>query len=48
VAAEPLVTMDTLLARTLAPVERIFGVVLLGNSTVRSFRTNNNNNNFGN
>lgn len=45
VASQPLITIDTNLARLLAPVERIFGVVLLGSSTVTSFRTSNQNGN---
>jgi polysaccharide export outer membrane protein len=35
--AQPLVTLDTQLARFLAPFERLFADVGLGNSTVRSF-----------
>jgi polysaccharide export outer membrane protein len=38
VAAQPLVTLDTQLARVISPVERLFGVTLLGSGTVRSFR----------
>jgi polysaccharide export outer membrane protein len=37
VAAQPIVRVDTVLARYLAPFERIFGLVLLGNSTVHGF-----------
>jgi polysaccharide export outer membrane protein len=44
VRAYSLVTADTVLARVLAPVERLFGVVLLGSGTVNSFRNTNNNN----
>lgn len=49
VKAQKLVTIDTALARFLSPIERIFGVTLLGSTTVNSIRTNgqNNNNNFG-
>ncbi|MBL8795678.1 MAG: polysaccharide biosynthesis/export family protein [Planctomycetia bacterium] len=50
VKAQKLVTVDTALARFLSPIERIFGITLLGSSTVNSIRTNgqnNNNNNFG-
>jgi polysaccharide export outer membrane protein len=36
VAALPLVTTDTFLARAIAPIERVFGVTLLGSSTIRS------------
>jgi polysaccharide export outer membrane protein len=39
VDAQPLVTVDTALARFLAPWDRIFGSVGLGNSTVRQFLT---------
>lgn len=48
VMAQPLIALDTTLARIIAPVERVFGVILLGNSTVRTFRFNNNNNGFNN
>jgi polysaccharide biosynthesis/export protein len=37
VGAQPLVTIDTELARFLAPFERLFADVGLGNATVRSF-----------
>jgi polysaccharide export outer membrane protein len=37
VASQPIIRVDTLLGRYLAPFERIFGVVLLGNSTVHGF-----------
>jgi protein involved in polysaccharide export with SLBB domain len=49
VAAQPMVTVDTLLGRALAPVERLFGITLLGNSTIRNFRSSGNtgNNPFG-
>ncbi len=40
VAAYPLSTLDVTLARVIAPVERLFGIVLLGNSTVQAFNTN--------
>lgn len=45
VKANPLVATDTYLARLFAPVERVLGIVLLGNSTVQALRNNNNNNN---
>ena len=38
VKALPLVTFDTKLARLLSPVERLFGVTLLGTSTVNQIR----------
>jgi len=47
VKAYPMVTADTTLARVIAPLERLFGVTLLGSQTVRSFGPNNNNNGFG-
>jgi polysaccharide export outer membrane protein len=36
VEARPLITLDTTLARVFSPIERIFGVTLLGSSTVHS------------
>ncbi len=42
VKANPLVTLDTFLARLYSPIERTFGITLLGNSTVRSFTNANN------
>jgi polysaccharide biosynthesis/export protein len=36
VAADPLVTLDTRLARVIAPLERVFGITLLGSATVHS------------
>ena len=47
VAAYPMTAFDIRMARVLAPIERVFGIVLLGTSTARSF-TNFNNNGFGN
>jgi len=35
---DPLVTVDTHLSRFVAPIERILGVTLLGNGTVRALR----------
>lgn len=43
VAAQPLVAVDTYLGRMLAPVERVFGITLLGNSAIRGFRNDLNN-----
>ena len=37
VKAYPLVALDSTLARVFAPIERLLGVALLGNSTVRAF-----------
>jgi polysaccharide export outer membrane protein len=39
VAAQPLIAADTFLARALAPVERVFGIVLLGTSAIRGINT---------
>jgi polysaccharide export outer membrane protein len=39
ILGDPLVTTDTLLARIIAPAERIFGITLLGSSVVTTFRT---------
>jgi polysaccharide export outer membrane protein len=39
VMADPLVTTDTYLGRIISPIERLFGVVLLGDTTVRLFQT---------
>jgi polysaccharide export outer membrane protein len=47
VKALKIVTIDTTLARILQPIERLFGVTLLGTSTVNSFKNNGNNNNTG-
>ena len=46
VKAYRITTVDTKMARVLAPVERVLGVTLLGASTGRAFNNNNNNNNF--
>jgi len=54
VQADPLITTNTRLQRLIAPVERVLGITLLGNSTFQSFRQNSNgtngsgNNGFGN
>jgi polysaccharide export outer membrane protein len=42
VKALKIVTFDTTLARIIQPIERLFGVTLLGTSTVNSFRNNGN------
>jgi hypothetical protein len=52
VNAQPLVATDTALARLISPMERIFGIALLGHTTVQQLDTrldvgnhqNNNNN----
>ncbi len=36
VQAEPIVTIDTTIARIFSPIERLFGVTLLGNATIRA------------
>jgi hypothetical protein len=46
ILGQPMTKFDTYLARTLAPINRTFGSILLGVGTVRSF--NNNNGFFGN
>jgi polysaccharide export outer membrane protein len=38
VQAYPLVSLDTAMARFLAPIERTFGIALLGNSTIQNFQ----------
>ncbi len=48
VAALPLVTVDTFLARALSPVERVFGTTLLGTSAIRGINTINQNFSNGN
>ena len=47
VEADPLITLDTDLARIISPVERLFGIVLLGNGTVQSFKNNGGSNGSG-
>jgi polysaccharide export outer membrane protein len=37
VKADPLLTADGMLVKVITPIERIFGVMLLGNETVRAF-----------
>jgi hypothetical protein len=41
VKADKFVTIDTKLARIFSPIERIFGITLLGNATVNTFRNPN-------
>ncbi|MFM7151365.1 MAG: polysaccharide biosynthesis/export family protein [Gemmataceae bacterium] len=45
--SDPLIKMDNMLAKVLAPFERILGFGLLTGFTINSFRGNNNNNNSG-
>jgi hypothetical protein len=40
VKAYPLVETDVTMARVISPIERLFGITLLGSSTVNSIRTN--------
>jgi protein involved in polysaccharide export with SLBB domain len=47
VYANKLIAFDNYLAQVLAPVERIFGIVLLGTTTVQQFRNNGNGNGNG-
>ncbi|MCI0682573.1 MAG: polysaccharide biosynthesis/export family protein [Gemmataceae bacterium] len=42
VSVDPFVRADNLLAKVLSPIERILGITLLGNTTVRSFTDRNN------
>jgi polysaccharide biosynthesis/export protein len=41
IMADPLVTTDTILGRMIAPFERVFGIVLLGNSVVNDIKNPN-------
>jgi polysaccharide export outer membrane protein len=47
VKADALIATDNWLAKAISPIERLFGVTLLGNVTVRSFRNNNGNSSGG-
>jgi polysaccharide export outer membrane protein len=38
VQADPLITLDTYLARVISPIERVFGVTLLGNAVVEGLQ----------
>ncbi len=40
VAPDPCSNLDAQLARLFSPVERVFGIILLGNSTIQNFRLN--------
>jgi len=44
VKADALITLDNWLSKIISPIERIFGITLLGSTTVQSLRGNNNNN----
>ena len=41
VAVDPLVATDSFLAKVVSPIERVLGVVLLGNSAVIQLRNGN-------
>ncbi|HEX4589795.1 MAG TPA: polysaccharide biosynthesis/export family protein [Gemmataceae bacterium] len=45
VMSQPVITFDTYLARIYAPIERTFGIVLLGTTTVQQFNNRNGTNN---
>jgi polysaccharide export outer membrane protein len=45
VRADPLIELDLQLQKIFSPIERIFGITLLGSATVQSFRNNNGNGN---
>ncbi len=42
VSANPLIALDNRLTQVLNPIERVFGAILLGSTTVRSLQGNNN------
>ncbi|MBI3411553.1 MAG: polysaccharide biosynthesis/export family protein [Planctomycetes bacterium] len=42
VRMDPLIQADTFLAKIIAPIERVLGVTLLGNATIRAVNGNNN------
>ncbi len=41
VAQDPLASVDVTLARVFAPVERVFGITLFGNSVIQNLRNPN-------
>jgi polysaccharide export outer membrane protein len=45
ILSQPLTKFDTYMARVLSPVQRAFGITLLGTATVQQFRNGGNNNN---
>lgn len=47
VKADPLIHLDNAIAKVVSPIERLFGVTLLGSATVNSFRRNGNGTNNG-
>lgn len=47
VQADPLIRLDTMLAKFISPIERVLGVTLLGRSTVRQLAIGNDNNGSG-
>jgi polysaccharide export outer membrane protein len=44
IRADPLIALNNTIAKIIAPIEQLFGITLLGEATVQSFRRNNNNN----
>jgi polysaccharide export outer membrane protein len=47
VMSQPAIALDTYLGRIYAPIERTFGIILLGSSTIQQIKNPNNNNNNG-
>lgn len=47
IESDPLIRADSFLAKVISPVERLFGITLLGSTTVNSIRNANNNNGGG-
>jgi protein involved in polysaccharide export with SLBB domain len=45
IRSDCLIHLDNTIAKIISPIERLFGVTLLGTATVESFRTNRNGNN---
>ncbi len=44
IKADPLIALDNMIAKIVSPIERIFGVTLLGSAVVNSFHNNGNRN----
>ena len=42
VRADPLIQLDNFLAKVISPIERVFCIILLGSSVVRSLSSSNN------
>jgi polysaccharide export outer membrane protein len=47
VEGDPLIATDSFLAKLISPMERVFGIVLLGNSTIQNLKHGNNTNGVG-